>query len=85
MRSIAHQVVVFIALRIIRLYQATLSLDHGIFKNLFPYGYCRFTPTCSEYAYQAVSKYGVWRGSFMGIKRLLHCHPWNPGGHDPVI
>lgn len=85
MNPLLRNIAKFTALRFIRLYQATLSLDHGIFKNLFPYGYCRFSPTCSEYAYQAIAKYGVWRGGRMGIKRLLHCHPWNPGGHDPVI
>lgn len=75
----------FIALRLVRLYQVTLSLDHGIFKNVFPYGYCRFHPTCSEYTYQAITKYGVVKGGWLGFKRLLHCHPWNPGGDDPLI
>ena len=45
---------------------------------------CRFTPTCSEYFIQAVSKYGPLKGSWLGIKRICRCHPGNPGGYDPV-
>ncbi|MFV0505023.1 MAG: membrane protein insertion efficiency factor YidD [Lachnospirales bacterium] len=45
---------------------------------------CRFYPTCSTYFIQAIEKYGVIKGSFLGIKRLLRCHPFNPGGYDPL-
>ncbi|QDR83094.1 membrane protein insertion efficiency factor YidD [Sporomusa termitida] len=45
---------------------------------------CRFVPTCSEYALTAIEKYGVARGSMMAIRRILRCHPFNPGGYDPV-
>uniref|UniRef100_UPI002ED48F88 membrane protein insertion efficiency factor YidD n=1 Tax=Aminipila terrae TaxID=2697030 RepID=UPI002ED48F88 len=45
---------------------------------------CRFYPTCSAYFIQAVEKYGVIKGSFLGIKRILKCHPFNPGGYDPL-
>ncbi|MDO9566247.1 MAG: membrane protein insertion efficiency factor YidD [Candidatus Desulfaltia sp.] len=45
---------------------------------------CRFYPTCSEYAYQAVLRYGPLKGSFLALKRILRCHPFNSGGVDPV-
>lgn len=45
---------------------------------------CRYRPTCSAYAYQAVQKYGAVKGSFLAIKRILRCHPFRPGGYDPV-
>lgn len=45
---------------------------------------CRFSPTCSVYFIQAVEKYGAFKGSKLGIKRILRCHPGNPGGYDPV-
>lgn len=45
---------------------------------------CRFTPTCSHYACEVVAKYGVWRGTWLSIKRVLRCNPWNPGGYDPA-
>ncbi len=45
---------------------------------------CRFTPTCSEYTRQAVLKYGVLKGLYLGGKRILKCHPLNEGGYDPV-
>ena len=45
---------------------------------------CRFTPTCSQYTYEAIEKYGFWKGAWMGARRIARCNPWNPGGHDPV-
>jgi putative membrane protein insertion efficiency factor len=45
---------------------------------------CRFYPTCSVYCIQALEKYGVIKGSFLGIKRILKCHPFHPGGYDPL-
>ena len=61
-------------LRLIRLYQK------------FPRdGSCRFVPTCSEYTYQAIAKYGIFRGSLLGTKRIFKCHPWSKGGQDNVV
>jgi uncharacterized protein len=45
---------------------------------------CRFSPTCSQYAHDAISKYGTIKGVFLGLKRILKCHPWDKGGYDPV-
>jgi len=45
---------------------------------------CRFTPTCSQYAREAVEKHGAIKGSWMAMRRVSRCHPWHPGGHDPV-
>lgn len=45
---------------------------------------CRYIPTCSEYAFEAISRYGAWKGSGMALKRLLRCHPFHKGGFDPV-
>ncbi len=74
----------FFVLKLIRLYQKTLSFDHGFFKDLFPGGYCRFHPTCSEYTYRAIEKYGLIKGGLMGIWRILRCNPFSEGGNDPV-
>jgi len=45
---------------------------------------CRYTPTCSEYAIEAIRKYGVIKGGWLGLKRISRCHPWGGHGHDPV-
>ena len=45
---------------------------------------CRFNPTCSHYAIQAISKYGALKGLYLGLKRIIRCHPWGESGNDPV-
>jgi len=46
---------------------------------------CRFYPTCSDYTYQAIEKYGLFKGMLLGIRRILRCNPFNPGGYDPLL
>jgi putative membrane protein insertion efficiency factor len=66
-----------ILLALIWLYQHTLS-------RLMPPNTCRFYPTCSQYGFEAVRKYGAIRGGLMAAWRVLRCNPFNPGGYDPV-
>jgi putative membrane protein insertion efficiency factor len=64
------------AVLLIRAYQTLVS-------PLLPPS-CRFTPTCSAYAIVAIERYGAFKGGWMAAKRVGRCHPWNPGGFDPV-
>ena len=61
---------------LIRLYQVAISPVLG--------NNCRFHPTCSQYASEALQHHGTLRGSWMALRRISRCHPWNPGGYDPV-
>ncbi|MBK1733694.1 membrane protein insertion efficiency factor YidD [Halorhodospira abdelmalekii] len=65
-----------IVIVLIRLYQYAISPLLG--------PRCRFLPTCSEYTAEAIMRYGVIQGGWLGLRRLLKCHPWHPGGFDPV-
>ena len=61
---------------LLRAYQRTLSPDHGPLRHLHPYGYCRHSPTCSQYAIDAVVRRGAMVGSVLAVGRVLTCHPW---------
>lgn len=74
-----------IVLGLIRVYQKTLSFDHGIIGKVSGVRFCRFYPTCSEYSYQAIAKYGIIKGGMKGARRITRCHPWNSGGYDPLV
>ncbi|MDR3642795.1 MAG: membrane protein insertion efficiency factor YidD [Candidatus Doudnabacteria bacterium] len=73
-----------IVLSLIGLYQVTLSPDHGFFRARFPHGYCRFYPSCSDYARQSIINFGLIKGGYLGAKRVLRCHPWAEPKFDPV-
>lgn len=74
----------YLLVKLIELYQKTLSPDTGWFRGAHPGGYCKFSPNCSQYCKEAVMKYGVVRGLAKGFWRVLRCNPWNKGGYDPV-
>ncbi len=65
-----------IFLGLIRSYQILIS-------PLFPRA-CRFSPSCSHYAYEAIRVHGIPKGLYLGLRRILRCHPFNPGGYDPI-
>ena len=64
------------ALGMIKVYQATVS-------RVLP-GQCRYLPTCSVYTFEAINKYGLFKGTRMGVKRIARCNPFHEGGYDPV-
>lgn len=67
---------IWLPVKLIRLYQITLSPYMG--------RQCRYTPTCSNYALEALQKHGLLRGSWLAVKRILRCAPWGGSGYDPV-
>jgi hypothetical protein len=74
--SAAGALVVALLIATVRLYQLTLSPLLGL--------NCRYLPSCSEYAVEALARHGPWAGSGLALRRLLRCHPWGGHGHDPV-
>ncbi|MDD4290117.1 MAG: membrane protein insertion efficiency factor YidD [Patescibacteria group bacterium] len=73
-----------IFLFLIRIYQKTLSPDTGWNSFKHPYGFCKHYPTCSNYSYEAIEKYGIIKGAFLSIIRIIKCNPFSKGGYDPL-
>ena len=71
-----RQIFAWPALKLIRFYKVCISPYLG--------NHCRYTPTCSQYAYEAISKYGIFTRGWLALKRLLRCDPWGGSGYDPV-
>ncbi len=71
-----QKIFIIILIRLIRFYQVAISPWLG--KN------CRYQPTCSQYTLEALKVHGLYKGVFLGIKRILSCHPWGGSGYDPV-
>lgn len=65
-----------VLIQLVLLYRVTLGLITG--------GHCRYTPSCSQYAIDAINKYGPFRGSWRAVKRIGRCHPWGGKGYDPA-
>lgn len=70
----------------LRWYQAYISLDRGVLGKVIPHQgkICRYDPTCSQYAIEAVERFGVSKGLWLAAKRISRCHPWGGWGYDPV-
>ncbi|MBN1961196.1 MAG: membrane protein insertion efficiency factor YidD [Deltaproteobacteria bacterium] len=66
----------WVLIALIYIYRYTLAYIIG--------GRCRFYPSCSQYAINAIERHGVWHGSYLMLRRISRCHPWHPGGYDPV-
>ncbi|WP_177763593.1 membrane protein insertion efficiency factor YidD [Flavobacterium sp. I3-2] len=71
-----QKILIFPFIFLIRFYQVCISP--------FTPSACRFSPTCSSYTLQALKKYGLFKGGWLGIKRIASCHPWGKSGYDPV-
>lgn len=79
MRNLLHHIVMFprnLIIGMVTMYQQTLSPDHGPLRHLYTYGYCRHSPTCSEYAKIVVKKHGAIIGSLLAVKRVITCNPF---------
>ena len=70
------RILIFPFILLIKIYQLFIS-------PLFPSS-CRFTPTCSQYALEAIKRHGIFKGGFLTLKRISKCHPWGKNGYDPV-
>lgn len=74
----------YIGLILIRIYQKLFSFDHSFWAKYVDYRVCIYHPSCSEYTYQAISRFGLVKGSIMGFFRILRCNPTSQPGNDPV-
>jgi putative membrane protein insertion efficiency factor len=75
-KGTVHQILKRAIITLIHFYQHTFSILLG--------PCCRFTPSCSTFASLSIQRFGIWEGSFYALKRLIKCHPFHPGGYDPV-
>lgn len=69
-------------IKLIKIYQKTLSPDHGPLSFIYSEGFCRFSPTCSQYSIDAIEKFGILGGMILGFYRINRCNPWSKGGVD---
>ncbi len=77
--------IIYLLINFIRFYQKTLSPDHGWLKSRYPYGFCRFYPSCSEYAILALKKHGLIKGIILSSVRIFKCNPFtSPQINKPI-
>ncbi len=74
----------FLAIKLIEVYQFTLSPDHSWLKAKYPHGFCRHYPTCSQYTKQAIIRFGLIKGIGLGFFRVLRCNPWAKSSIDNI-
>lgn len=74
----------YLLIKLIQLYQHTLSPDHGWLKAKYPYGFCRFYPSCSQYTIEALKRHGTAKGLYLGMKRIIRCNPFSTPRVDPL-
>lgn len=84
--KLPFEILLKLELLTIDLYKRTLSLDHGYLGKIYPnLRACKFTPTCSEYGYGVVKRFGIFKGNYLLIRRVVRCNPWSkPGQYDPI-
>lgn len=82
--SKAEKLIVELTVAIVKIYQILISPEKSFWGRGRNIKICRFHPTCSDYAIGSLRQHGIIKGGFLSIKRILRCHPWNPGGYDPV-
>ena len=80
--DVIGKVLKWVVLKLIRVYQVGVSPVLTVISG--PGGGCRFEPSCSRYFVEAVERFGIWRGGWLGLKRMARCHPWGGQGFDPV-
>lgn len=68
----------------IKIYQKTISPDHGWFRARFPYGYCRYYPSCSQYTIDSLREHGVTKGLWLALKRIIKCNPFSTPSVDLI-
>ena len=88
MRKLLHTILRYSRQGIVRIlsgYQHTLSPDHGPLRSLYPYGYCRHEPTCSQYAKEVIMQRGIFMGGLKTLLRVLSCFPWKPLSKEKIL
>lgn len=74
-----------VSVALVRIYQRTLSLDHGPLRHFFPYGYCRHEPTCSAYAVETLKTEPFLKSLWLIVRRVLSCNPWHKSSDERLV